>query len=333
VGLFLLAGWLWSFYWTHRPWHTLPALGLMLLLIVLDLFILNAQTNVQSRRPERQVRSSPLIQALRAAEEDEPFRVHHGDWHLLGNYGCVFGLEDTFGASQLQMSSYARFLDSVPQERAWEVLNVRYVVTWKSLLNVASQVVYQTTTRHGDQVYLHRLEIDAPRVWAVFRAEVAAEEQALATLSRPGFPLYDVALLSEPLDQPLDNAPGHHARLSLARVSAEHLRVEANMPAPGLVLFSELDYPGWRAWVDGQPTPIRRANTILRAVEVPEGAHLIEMKFRPLSFCVGATISLLTCALVLGYTVYVRANQQRARHGPPGNDGTKWDACDRGGPE
>ncbi len=328
VGLFLLAGWLWSFFWTHRPWHTIPALGLLLTLIVLDLFILNAQTNVQSRRPERQVRSSPLIQTLQAAEDDQPFRVHHGDWYLLGNYGCVFGLEDTSGASQLQMAGYARFLEQVPQERAWELLNVRYVVTWQARLNVPAQVVYHTTARRGEEVYLHRLDLDAPRAWAAFRAEVVSDEQALASLSRPDFPHYDVVLLDEPLQQLLDNAPGQDAQLHLTRPSAEHLRVEADMPARGLLVFSELAYPGWQARVDGQPAPVRRANTILRAVEVPEGTHLVELKFRPLSFYVGATLSLLTCALILGYTVYVCVTQRRTSHGLSRNDVTEQDAYD-----
>jgi hypothetical protein len=333
VGLFMLAGWLWSFYWTHRPWHSLPALGLMLVLIVLDLFILNAQTNVQSRRPERQVRSSTLIQTLQAAEDDRPFRVHHGGWHLLGNYGCIFDLEDTSGASQLQLANYARFIEQLPQERAWELLNVRYVVTWQAKLNLPSQVVYHTTTRRGDDVYLHRLEMDAPRAWAAFQAEVVSDEQALASLSRPDSPRHKMVLLDRPLEQPLDNAPSQDARLDFARPSAEHLRIAAEMPTRGLLVFSELYYPGWQAWVDGQPIPIRRANTILRAVEVPAGSHLVEMEFRPLSFHVGVILSLLTCALILGYTVYVCVAQRGTRHGQPGIDATEQDAFDRGGPE
>jgi uncharacterized membrane protein YfhO len=68
------------------------------------------------------------------------------------------------------------------------------------------------------------------------------------------------------------------------------------------VVVSELYYPGWRATMDGIDTPIYRADHALRAVLVPAGRHSVEMVFDPLSFRVGAIISLvtlLTAALVL----------------------------------
>ncbi len=69
-----------------------------------------------------------------------------------------------------------------------------------------------------------------------------------------------------------------------------------------MVVVSELFYPGWRATVDGTDTPIYRADHALRAVLVPAGRHSVEMVFDPLSFRVGAVISLATllaAALVL----------------------------------
>ncbi|MBI1388439.1 MAG: YfhO family protein [bacterium] len=61
----------------------------------------------------------------------------------------------------------------------------------------------------------------------------------------------------------------------------------------GLVMLSELFYPGWRAYVDGLPEPIQRVNYYFRGVEVGPGAHRIEMAYRPASFIVGLTITLI----------------------------------------
>jgi hypothetical protein len=332
VGLLLAANWLWIFVWTHRPWHTGPALGLLLAVVVFDLFTFHAQTNIQSRRPERQVSSSTLIQALQAAEEDRPFRVHHGGWHLLGNYGCIFEVEDTLGASQLQLASYARFLEQVPQERAWEMLNVRYVVTWLAQLQVPSEVVYHTTTRQGDDVYLHRLEAELPRAWVAFQTEVASNDQALELLSQPGFDRYGMALLDTPVDPPLPGELGQ-AQVRFTSLSAGHLSVRVDTPARGILVLSELYYPGWQAWLDGQEVPIRRANTLLRAVEVPAGTHLVEMRFRPLSVYLGTLLSLLTGALVLSYTIWALAPWRRVDSGPDCNNITEEAASDSGGYE
>jgi hypothetical protein len=309
LGLVLGAGWLWNAFWRHRRWRTMPATGLLLGLIVLDLFTLNSRTNIQGRLPERQILSSPLIQTLQSAGADQPFRVYHGSWYLMGNYGCVFGVEDTGGASQLQLADYARFWAQLPMERAWELLNVRYVVTWQSELNVPSTVVYHTTTSKGDEVYLHRLVQDAPRAWAVFAAEVVPDGEALARLARFDFDHYGVALLDAPLDPPLTGWPAGEAQIHLLSRAAEEVRLEADMPARGLVVLSEVYYPGWQARVDGQKVPIRRVDTLLRAVELPAGHHEVVMEFRPSSVYLGAGLSLLTFVLLLGYTVWVWAHR------------------------
>ncbi len=317
LGLLLGAAWLWNAFWRNRPWRSRPwrgslALGLLLGLVVLDLFTLNSGTNVQSRLPQRQVLATPLIQHLQAAPADQPFRVYHGDWQLMGNYGCIFGLEDTAGASQLQLAAYARFWQQLPLERAWELLNVRYVVTWQSQLNVPSTVVYHATTRQGDDVYLHRLEQETPRAWAVFEAQVLPDAAALEQLARFDFDRYAVALLDRPLDPPLSERPAGRAQVRFSAVSPEEIRVEADMPARGLVVLSEVYYPGWQAWVDGRRVPVRRADTILRAVEVPAGQHEVLLRFRPTSVYLGAGLSLLTFVLLLGYTIRVAARRRRA---------------------
>ncbi|MDP3046899.1 MAG: YfhO family protein, partial [Chloroflexota bacterium] len=82
----------------------------------------------------------------------------------------------------------------------------------------------------------------------------------------------------------------------------DRLRLDVQSSTQAMVVVSELYYPGWRATVDGTETPIYRADHALRAVMVPAGRHSVEMVFNPLSFRMGAVISLATivaAALVL----------------------------------
>jgi len=47
------------------------------------------------------------------------------------------------------------------------------------------------------------------------------------------------------------------------------------------MILSDAYYPGWKATVNGEPTPVYRANTMFRAVQVPEGASTVVFTFEP----------------------------------------------------
>lgn len=74
----------------------------------------------------------------------------------------------------------------------------------------------------------------------------------------------------------------------------------------GVVVFSEIYYPGWQATIDGAPVDIARADYILRAMHVPSGSHTIEMWFEPQSIRVTETIAYVALALlVIGIMAWV----------------------------
>ena len=64
-------------------------------------------------------------------------------------------------------------------------------------------------------------------------------------------------------------------------------------------MLSDVNYPGWRAAVDGRPVHIYQTDYLLRGVVIPAGEHVVTFTFRSLTFYVGLGISLLSiCALV-----------------------------------
>lgn len=285
-------------------------------LVLFDLFSVNWETNLFPQPPEWHTRRPAVVEAIAgdAAAPPGPWRVYN-EFRLPGydNYGVPFELQDLWGASPLRLRRYDEFLaPPMPIERAWELLNVRYVITWRSELYLPSTIIYQEPAGENETTYVHRLAPEAagPRAWVVHRVETLPGADILARLADPAFDRWQVALLEGPPDFPLGAGEGSAAVVT--RFEPNRLTVEVDAAADGLLVLSEIDYPGWRAAVDGRPAPVLRADYVLRAVPVPAGRSTVELAFRPVSFTVGAAVSGLALAgLLLGLWLSSRGRRGR----------------------
>ena len=74
--------------------------------------------------------------------------------------------------------------------------------------------------------------------------------------------------------------------VSLVKITSyepTQLKYEINSGKGGVVVFSEIYYPGWTATVDGEPAELGRVNYILRALNVKPGKHEVVLSFFPKS--------------------------------------------------
>ncbi|MBR4811345.1 MAG: YfhO family protein [Bacteroidaceae bacterium] len=106
--------------------------------------------------------------------------------------------------------------------------------------------------------------------------------------------------------------------IKLTSYAPDVLTYTSQSTADGTVVFSEIYYPyGWKAYIDGKPAEIFRANYLLRAMNIPAGQHEIRMEFRPDSIRLGNTVSTLFIVImystVLGLIIgtLVKRRQQR----------------------
>jgi uncharacterized membrane protein YfhO len=90
------------------------------------------------------------------------------------------------------------------------------------------------------------------------------------------------------------------------------------MDSPGTVIVSDAWFPGWKAEVDGQPTPIDRAYGMIRGVAVGKGSHHLSMTYQPVTLYAGACLALLGL-LICGAMSYAGWSGRRdLNSGPPG---------------
>jgi Bacterial membrane protein YfhO len=84
------------------------------------------------------------------------------------------------------------------------------------------------------------------------------------------------------------------------------IRVDVNAVQRGVVVVSEILFPGWTAKIDGTPTKIIRADYALMGIPVERGSHSIVLTFSPLSYRIGAGVSIVSLILLVVATAFQR---------------------------
>jgi hypothetical protein len=118
-----------------------------------------------------------------------------------------------------------------------------------------------------------------------------------------------VFLDREPAPRPIEGAPGRGFVLArIAEERGERIVADVHSDGAGILVLTDLAYPGWRAEADGHPVPILRADGLFRAVALPAGPHQVIFTYRPISFYVGAGVSV---AALLVLILLARAGEPR----------------------
>lgn len=90
-----------------------------------------------------------------------------------------------------------------------------------------------------------------------------------------------------------------HSLVTLKTYEPNKLTYDVTSGKGGVLVFSEVYYPGWKATVDGQPVEVGRVNYILRAINVKPGKHEVVLSFFPKSVDTTETIAYIAFALLV----------------------------------
>ncbi len=286
----------------RRPWGMALVAGW----IAFNLFSVNWRFNLEQPGATGPFAPTPLTEFLHAqmpaADGSEPMRIASAGL-LPGGPGAasVYGLQDITGNTPLHLAGIETFESKVPEWRRWQLLNVHYVLSERDLDGPGLTRVFPP----GDplpegQVRVYAMGDPFPRAWVVHAVEVIPDEgTALARLSADEFDLRRAAVVAQ---LPGINLPGS-VEGSSARVIAftpNEIRVEVDAVADGLLVLSEIYYPGWRASIDGASARLIQTDGLLRGIPVPQGHHTVRVWYAPASVRVGLVISALALVVSLG---------------------------------
>ena len=91
----------------------------------------------------------------------------------------------------------------------------------------------------------------------------------------------------------------NNSSVTLTAYEPNELKYDVNSSKGGVIVFSEIYYPGWTATVDGQPVEVGRVNYVLRALQLKPGKHQVVLQFFPKSVDTTETIAYIAYVLLL----------------------------------
>jgi hypothetical protein len=292
---------------------------LLVSLIVFELFTVNmdTETNYDSVPPSQQLSFTPpplIAQAL--ANTDIPFRVD-GYRSLHDNYGSLYQVADIRGISPLFLdSTHAIIQDGgLINPTAWELFAVRYVYTDWDTLPVPSEIIGTGEDRYG-AVNLHQLSDPRPFAVMLYAAVEADNDTAARNiLADTNFNPRRTIILADSANIELPNEAPEEPSVTIIDFKPESFTIQVTTPTDGILSVANPDYPGWTATIDGEPATIIRAYGALQAVAVQSGEHDAVFVFEPLSYRIGALISILTWGSlgILGCVFLVRRRRDAGK--------------------
>jgi hypothetical protein len=176
-----------------------------------------------------------------------------------------------------------------------DMLAVRYILLDEK--TTIDATAYREVARERGTIVYKRPN-PQPRAFIVHQIQVAPHDQVLARLTDPAFDPRREAVVEAPLNCPLATNAATES-VKLARDDLDSVTFQAQAATDGLLVMSDTFYPGWRAYVDGQPTFVVRANYALRGICLPAGNHEVVFRFEPVLLRVGIVLSVIGLAVMM----------------------------------
>ncbi|MCC7361079.1 MAG: YfhO family protein [Anaerolineales bacterium] len=278
--------------------HLRLAPAFLAALVAADVMALGAWVEVDRSDPTLGYAHPAVVAFLRS--QPGPLRIDNAASAWAPDAAARLGLEDIGGVSNpLGLAAYATYAGAVGSRGSplYNFLNAQFVLADKGAPPGDAGFVPVFNEDPALDVYLNTRA--QPRVRLVTAVQVVTSgEAAFGALHAPGFNPEQAVILDSTSatvpPPPAGPAASAAPTVFYTAYAPEASAVVVRTAAPAYLVYSEVWYPGWRAWVDGVEAPIYRANFAFRAVAVPVGEHTISMRFDPPAWRAGLALTALT---------------------------------------
>ena len=281
------------------------ALSLVIGLLIIDLIgisnrYIDREAFVSKRFTNAPFRMTAADQAL--LQDQDRFRVYEPQLGLTGARTAYFhnALGGYHGAKPRRFEELFEAYSAQQNTGILDFLNVKYIL--------------YPEEESGELKPLLNPNALGP-AWMVSEIETKATPDALLEALKETDFKTTVLVLDH--DLPADFSKQYTldslAQITLSKAKPDQLTYRVQTTTPAFAVFSEMHYPkGWKATLDGKPVPIINVNYVLRGVQVPANASVIEFRFEPAVIKQGTRLRWLSLGLfaisilVLGYYQYFK---------------------------
>jgi hypothetical protein len=244
------------------------------------------------------------------------FRVGSFRYTLGANLEMVLGYQTVGGFTALFPSRYYDYMtryseNTLPQGWVSLFYGVTKLHVFMDLLNVKYEIA------HGEKLIALR-DTYLPRAFIVPGSMLLRKAEVLEFMAGTDFDPQKTILFEK--EDFRTEAPmlSYHRSVASGQVEITHYRPDrialtAESPKAAYLFVSEILYPGWKAFIDGQPARILRGNYLFRVLEIPEGRHEVHLEFDPWTIRAGTGMTLLTALLILAMPVFRRSKRKAPR--------------------
>ncbi len=215
-------------------------------------------------------------------DEHIPYQVRSDSYSYLAKFpvdtASLFGLRTINGYTGLSLFKY-RQLEDLPIQTFLKLMAVKGFV-------VSTGRKFDARFSRWDYgaIQFYVTPDPAPLVWAPGEVKVASTAAVWEGMESRDFDPYQKGYFSQDFDPGDENWEGHPAKLlgwEKSEVGPNQELFHLRLGQGGPILFSEVMFSGWKAWIDGHPARIYTADTLLRALVIPAGDHFVRFCYRP----------------------------------------------------
>lgn len=262
-----------------------------------------------------------------------------------GNCGLFQGFRALQGYCPLESATLCRFIAIGTSGYGWRderrlanpsplyELGVSHLIVeekrlppeWKVALEANVGTVFQRVRRIDDYT-LFALPHTPPRFDLARRWTEVSDFHKVDPLlweSPPPRDLKDVALEKPDWERlPTGGVDfGGEGKIEVLETRGSYQRVRVQSKGKGVLIIRDSYWPGWRSRIVGEEggrwRRVMRADGVIRAVAVPDGDHIIELKYTPPKWRTGMTITLAGFALWVALVVWEVLRRRGGATHPP----------------
>jgi hypothetical protein len=234
-------------------------------------------------------------------------------------------LEDNCLVSRLALFANCNLLDDVPQVygffslapgEANDATCIPYVRTNADFATLLDFMGVSQITAPGTICKWAPRPTAMPLVTAGQRPVFADDQTVIDAFAQTNVNLRRIVFLPPNARGGISVTQRTAARVLATEFANQRISIQTEAPAASLVVISQAYYPAWKAYVDGRPARIWRANYAFQAVEVPAGSHHVQLLYEDKRLLMGAALSSLGVLACLGLWLMARFQTASAQRKP-----------------